>query len=712
MHSSSIVTINYCDFLLTGSLHLSVLDEDESFLQGHLDIPKSAISERWTGLPLCPSRSSNDFVKKHLTFSGTPGVRFTIEASQDYEIDLNEEKTYHIFEWNTVNVFQFTPPKDISETQLDITVTSESDVPCYMKVSQICQDVNKDNIRVVDYRGESIRLSFAKKGRITLSTASTPPLTDSTASWYIGLALNNAAGTTPLNASKTGTLTVTRSFNYSYGGPMSFICLVPFFFGGIVAVWALYCFKEPHVSPWASHIEPVTRKDVCRAMCKVLCTYWFAGGHKTYSYITCIVGSVLMVGAFQFVYANWYLMIQEGDRDDCYYNDFCYRVSNYDIPFNSMSSNFVYIVHAFILALSVWYMESELLARCKKIRQTQPPPVAENAECNSTEAHKRRISFSIGYAFSWALLFEGLFSMLYHLCPTKMTFQFDLAFMFVISGLIVVVMYNGIQLNHAGERGGHVGASNFYLGFIVPLYILNYLGSLNHSKEGLIPTAAWATPLALWAFFIFNWVGYKLYLENWCLLILWRWVVKNCRLQCVGSHSWNPNNYSPQNVEVGKFVCLMIGLIVALLMFCLFSVTKYIGSLPHALLFTCILESVIVICWKLCKCCCLWRDLGYKKFPCVIIYVLTTLALGFSALAFFIGFPTTDKAETPEISRNKNHECIIIDFYDYHDLWHILSSFALLMGVHIVMFASYDPDTITRGILTSDYGAIELNSNL
>ena len=711
MHSSSIVTINYCDFLLAGSLHLAVLDEDESFLQGHLDIPKSAISERWTGLPLCPSRSSNDFVKKHLTFSGTPGVRFTIEASQDYEIDLNEEKTYHIFEWNTVNVFQFTPPKDISETQLDITVTSESDVPCYMKVSQICQDVNKDNIRVVDYRGESIRLSFAKKGRITLSTASTPPLTDSTASWYIGLALNNAAGTTPLNASKTGTLTVTRSFNYSYGGPMSFMCLVPFFFGGIVAVWALYCFKEPHVSPLASHIKPVTRKDVCRAMCKVLCTYWFAGGHKTYSYITCIVGSVLMVGAFQFVYANWYLMIQEGDRDDCYYNDFCYRVSNYDIPFNLMSSNFVYIVHAFILALSVWYMESELLARCKKIRQTRPPPVAENAECNSTEAHKRRISFSIGYAFSWALLFEGLFSMLYHLCPTKMTFQFDLAFMFVISGLIVVVMYNGIQLNHAGERGGHVGASNFYLGFIVPLYILNYLGSLNHSKEGLIPTAAWATPLALWAFFIFNWVGYKLYLENWCLLILWRWVVKNCRLQCVGSHSWNPNNYSPQNVKVGKFVCLMIGLIVALLMFCLFSVTKYIGSLPHALLFTCILESVIVICWKLCKCCCLWRDLGYKKFPCVIIYVLTTLALGFSALAFFIGFPTTDKAETPEISRNKNHKCIIIDFYDYHDLWHILSSFALLMGVHIVMFASYDPDTITRGILTSDYGAIELNSN-
>ena len=76
-------------------------------------------------------------------------------------------------------VFQFTPPKDISKTRLDITVTSESDVPSYLKVSRICQDV-KDHIRNVDYRGESIRLSFVKKGRITLSTASIPPLTDST----------------------------------------------------------------------------------------------------------------------------------------------------------------------------------------------------------------------------------------------------------------------------------------------------------------------------------------------------------------------------------------------------------------------------------------------------------------------------------------------------------------------------------------------------
>ena len=605
-------------------------------------------------------------MEKHLTLSGTPGVGFTVEASQDNGIGLDDPKEFEINKRNTVNVFQFIPPKDISKTQLDITVTSDSDVPSYLKVSRNCLDV-KDNIRLVDYRGESIRLTFARKGRITLSKASIPPLADS-ASWYIGIALNNAAGTTPLNANKSGTLTLKKSFSYSYAGPMSFICLVPFFGGGIAVVWALICFKEPHVHPFQSSNSPITVTwgEVCTAMGNVIRNYWFAGGPKTFSYITCIVGCVLMVGAFQFVYADWYLMIQEGDRDHCYYNDFCYRVSNSDIPFNLMSSNFAYILHAFILASSVWYMEAELLARCKKM---------------DSEEHKRKFSFSIGYAFAWALFFEGLFSTLYHLCPSKITFQFDTAFMFVISGLIVVVMYNGIEMKNGQEDEGNVGATNFFLVFIVPLYILNYLGSLNHSNEGLIPKAAWAAPLALWCFIIVNWVGYKLYFEDW----------KQCAVF---------------NLKERKFKCigLWIGIIVAVGLLCGATIWY---SLPDALLFTCIGESIIITMMKVCcrnrseekcecvcecKCDCECCSSGFEcSWKCFFtwIYVVITVVILVSALIIFEDLPTTDKAETPEKSRNKNKECILLGFFDYHDLWHILSSFALLMGAHLVMYASY-----------------------
>ena len=590
-------------------------------------------------------------MEKRLTLSGTPGVGFTVEASQDNGTGLDDPKEFEINERNTVNVFQFIPPKDISKTQLDITVTSDSDVPSYLKVSRNCLDV-KDNIRLVDYRGESIRLTFARKGRITLSKASIPSLTDS-ASWYVGIALNNAAGTTPLNGSKTGTLTLTKSFDYSYEKPMLIIVLLPLILGGLAAVSAVYCFKEPHLNPCTSICTrrcPADWGEVVTAMWDVMKYHWFAGGPKTFFYITCIVGCVLMVGAFQFVYADWYLMIEKGDRDHCYYNDFCYRVSSSDIPFNLMSSNFAYIVHAFILALSVWYMEAEVLAR--------------------SEGQKKKFSFSIGYAFAWALFFEGLFSTLYHLCPSKITFQFDTAFMFVISGLIVVVMYNGIEIKNGQEDEGNVGATNFFLVFIVPLYILNYLGSLNHSNEGLIPTVAWAVPLALWCFIIVNWVGYKLYFEDW----------KRCSLL--------------EGDKSKKCICLTFGVIIAALLLCLFAI---IDSLPQALLITCIVESISVTIMKVCRCncskrecksCCKCERRSWKCFFSYIYILITAVFLGF-ALVMFLALPTTDKAKTPEESRNENEECIWLGFFDYHDLWHISSSFTLLMGAHLLMYASY-----------------------
>ena len=115
-------------------------------------------------------------------------------------------------------VFQFIPVGDISYMQLDVTVNSESDdVPAYLKVSRDCEEVN-ENIDVVhvDYKGESIRLSFTKKGRITLSKVSIPPLTDSNSTWFIGISNKNATGETKEDATKNVTLTLKSSFDYSY----------------------------------------------------------------------------------------------------------------------------------------------------------------------------------------------------------------------------------------------------------------------------------------------------------------------------------------------------------------------------------------------------------------------------------------------------------------------------------------------------------------
>ena len=74
---------------------------------------------------------------------------------------------------------------------------------------------------------------------------------------------------------------------------------------------------------------------------------------------------------------------------------------------------------------------------------------------------------------------------------------------------------------------------------------------------------------------------------------------------------------------------------------------------------------------------------------CKVLYLLIMGAFWGAALYVFFGEATTDKAETPEKSRNLNHNCVMFGFFDYHDLWHIFSSHALLMTAYLVMFMSH-----------------------
>ena len=129
--------------------------------------------------------------KKLLSVVGKgSGLSFTVQIAEGAsEIALDEQHTVDV-QGDEVSVFQFIPPQGISDKQLDITATSESKVAAYLKVSQNCKevDVQKDLERI-DYKKESLRLSFATKGRITLSRVSIPPLTDSVSGWFIGIEL-------------------------------------------------------------------------------------------------------------------------------------------------------------------------------------------------------------------------------------------------------------------------------------------------------------------------------------------------------------------------------------------------------------------------------------------------------------------------------------------------------------------------------------------
>ena len=718
-------------------------------------------------MPICPA---GKVAGKHLfQFSGSTDFSFTAKMQHASDIQLDDREEVKLSANDTYPaVFQFIPAEDISSTQLDITVTSESDdVLAYLKVSRDCKDV-KDNIDAVDYKGKSLRLSFAKKGRITLSKFSTPPLDNSNSSWFIGIGIKNASGDTPIDARKTVILTLKRSFDYSYSPLMSLgtICLV---LGVVLSFWAWRSFRRR---------TNLTSTEISQAMRVVLCTYTFSQGTKTFSYITFIVGSVLMVGSFQFVFADWYLMIQEGDRDHCYYNDFCYRVRYADIPYNLIVSNVAYVLHGLILAINVLFMESEVLAQCKKLASSakknwedrlrlacekrkkevdefinkkvyeltkkQKPSetmeeVAQNNgggnskeadylsvnisdrelpshlltcpdislhcgemlvpevkpgvhESSFVEALKKRYSFSIGYALAWALCFQGMFSALYHFCPSRFTFQFDTAFMFVIAGLSVIFCYNGIERQPCTtkvEAKRRVGAANLFLFFFVPLLIFNYFGTMYHSEAGLNEKLQiFLFPLfTIWVFIIALWARYKLSevcRKHYCIRCKSNYESCKCQTCCC-----------TKKFVVTIFCAIAVFTPLVLIVLWFLKIVEF----TNAILGFCIAESLIVLVgsfwlspkpWARLRASCS-KNVYYLIFQVgsMMLYLCTTLALNISALWIFFAKETTNKGKPPEKSRDLNQECILLAYFDWHDMWHISSSFGLIMWTLMAIHISY-----------------------
>ena len=570
------------------------------------------------------------------------GLSFTVQIAEGAsEIALDQPHTVNV-QGDEVSVFQFISPQGISDKQLDITATSQSNVAAYLKVSQNCKEVNvQKDLEIIDYKKESLRLSFATKGRITLSSVSIPPLTDSVSRWFIGISLKNLSGDVKRSESKSVTLKLTRSFDYSYTTPIFVLLFVSFVVGVLVSIVAYYLFEE-----FITQVKPARGSRVSNLDLRITYRELFFVP-ETHYYIKGLVGTKLMIDAFQFVFHNWSTMIQEGDRDKCYYNDFCYKVANHDIPFNLMISNLPYIVHGLILVVWVLMVETKVNLRCKSRRTIL-----------NAAAIKKRYSFFIAYAFSWALVFQGLFSALYHLCPNRLTFQFDSAFMFVIAGLTLLLLYNGIDQSRCLSPENlkyQIGAGNFFFIFIVSLFCFNHYGALFNS--------GWLNSVMQKRFFLF--------------LTLWWFVMDLWAFWELGifQKMWSGDRNNRLKASVFIILVLLLPPPVIFLMS---------GDLAQAFLFLFIIWSVFAIPIKI-------REIREIGMHVMCTFGFLSFIIWLAAFWVFQKRSTTDKTSSPENSRDKNEECVILGFFDWHDLWHFLSSFALFISAFPIMFLSSEP---------------------
>ncbi|XP_014805000.1 PREDICTED: SID1 transmembrane family member 2, partial [Calidris pugnax] len=82
-----------------------------------------------------------------------------------------------------------------------------------------------------------------------------------------------------------------------------------------------------------------------------------------------------------------------------------------------------------------------------------------------------------------------------------------------------------------------------------------------------------------------------------------------------------------------------------------------------------------------------------KLIPLLCI-VGTSVVWGFALFFFFQGLSTWQK--TPAESREHNRDCILLDFFDDHDIWHFLSSIAMFGSFLVLLTLDDDLDCVQR----------------
>jgi len=145
---------------------------------------------------------------------------------------------------------------------------------------------------------------------------------------------------------------------------------------------------------------------------------------KYYWKILFLLAVFYAVPSFQFVVAKYSEFLN--GEEYCYYNYKCMHQSLGLKAFNNVLSNIGYVI------LGVFFIFHVRIAN-------------KNSEEDEKRTKGLHFDMSLYYALGWTLVFEGIFSGLYHVCPTKIDFQFDTTFMMMGAGLLFITVYQKRQ---------------------------------------------------------------------------------------------------------------------------------------------------------------------------------------------------------------------------------------------------------------------------
>lgn len=351
-----------------------------------------------------------------------------------------------------------------------------------------------------------------------------------------------------------------------------------------------------------------------------------------------------------------------GNQDICYYNDLCRKPLGYVRDFNHVFSNLGYCVFGLLFMCIVLF---------KKLKYESFLAKNENIDADEYGVPTQ---YGLYFAMGLSLFMEGVMSSSYHVCPTNVTFQFDTTFMYLLAVLMFMKLY---QVRHSDVSANAIGV---FFGLGVALFL---------ETISIYYSGPW-----FWAFFCTVYIivivvvsvhAYNLGVVKYDYKILWA-VARILYLE-IKKVFVNTEGTEKKKKARPRLVCLLlIGLINIIL--CLYFGISGTPGASNYLLAIFFLNLTIYGSYY-----CVMKIMTGEKLGIIpIIYANLGLLCFLPAMYFFTQKEKMTE-KSPAESRDMNRECIFLNFFDGHDIWHFMGA----AGVFFAFLCIFTLDEDLKG---------------
>ena len=357
--------------------------------------------------------------------------------------------------------------------------------------------------------------------------------------------------------------------------------------------------------------------------------------------------------AIQLVFKYQDVLRGTGNNDLCYYNFLCTVPTGKVQDFGHILSNIAYIAFGFTYLTLIGLRKHFYVKKIERERSIINE--SGNYIARGVPQH-----FGIFYALGFALIFEGVLSATYHVCPTGENFQFDTTFMYLLALLGFIKIY---QFRHPDA------SSNAYKAFfgIALVMFLEVLGIYMNN------TAYWIFLLLLYLSAIILLTSVLYHAGKWSLSHMTPiWL-----FQSMYGKVKDPKTFA-QNVSKKRSTFILIIDFINIGFIIYGAVTQ--PNISSYFLFIFIGNLMVYFLYYVSL------KLLHKEMIPYQAYIISVLALicWVPALYFFVSKKTSSNL-SPAASRNLNEDCVLGDLFDVHDVWHFLSGAGLFLSFALLI---------------------------